>query len=67
MHFRSGRGFSTVPGLFDHAESEKLGGKISSGPEHAENRRFRRARNRKKMRRRISASEGRRDLILGSK
>ena len=48
MHFRSGRGFSTVPGLFDHAESEKLGGKISSGPEHAENRRFRRARNRKK-------------------
>ena len=45
MHFRSGRGFSTVLGLFDHAESEKLGGKISSGPE---NRRFRSARYRGK-------------------
>ena len=48
MHFRSGRGFSMVLGLFHHAESEKLGGKISSGPEHAENRRFRRARYRGK-------------------
>ena len=54
-------GFSTFQGQFDHAESEKIGGKITTRGEHGENRDRSRAHFRDFAHAHISASEGRRE------